>query len=185
MHQLATAFQSDLTNLGQGRRDKRGPCSDLAINAVRLDALSTFLRIFFVSRNRLWQLISSDHALPRGAAQKYFQSVNHINLTGPAFNITEGFAGLRRLALWQARVGATTRCGPKDSAPCTQPLQDTQPHRLVGTGPPFGRATPAQRSRRISRGISALNAAQSGKYISNLGLMLQSAQVRYKPVLAR
>jgi hypothetical protein len=183
MHQLPTAFQSDLTNLGQGRRDKRGPCADLAINAVRLDALNTFLRIFFVSRNRLWQLIWSDHDEPRGASRKYFQSANHTNLTGPAFNITEGFAGLRRLALCQARLGATTRCDLKDSAPCTQPLPDTQRHRLVGTGPPFGWATPARRSR--SRGISALNAAQSGKYISNLGLVLQSAQGRYKPILAR
>jgi len=65
MHQLAAAFQSNLTNPEKGRRDKRGPCSDLTINAVRLDALSTFLRIFFVSRNRLWQLISSGHAVPR------------------------------------------------------------------------------------------------------------------------
>ena len=109
MHQFAIAFQSDLTNLGKGPRDKRGPCSDLDISAVRLDALSTFLRIFFVSRKRLWQLISSDHAVQRGATRKYFRSVNHTNLTGPALNITKGFAGLRRLALCQARVGATTR----------------------------------------------------------------------------
>ena len=181
MHQFAIAFQSDLTNLGKGPRDKRGPWSDLDISAVRLDALSTFLRIFFVSRKRLWQLISSDHAVQRGATRKYFRSVNHTNLTGPALNITKGFASLRRLALCQARVGATTRCYPKGNAPCTQPLQNTQHHRLVGTGLPFGRATTAQGS----RGISVLNAAQSGKYISNLGLMLQSAQGYYKPVLAR
>ena len=53
--------------------------------------------------------MAADLEWSRGAAQKYFQSVNHTNLTGPALNITKGFAGLRRLALCQARVGATTR----------------------------------------------------------------------------
>ena len=182
MNQLLTAFQSDLTNLGQGQRDKRGPCSDLAIDAVLLGALNTILRNFFVSRNRLWHLIWSDHAEARSAAEKYCQSANHTNLTNLALNRTEGYAGLGRLTLSLTQVGATTCCNPKDSEPFTQPLPDTRNHHLVGTGHPFRRATPA----RIRRhGTSALHAAQSGKYISNLGLVIQSTQGSYKQVLAR